>query len=122
MIPRGNVHSSKLAQRRRRIFFIKLGFFAFLFILSICTLAFLLRNERITIARVYAEGNSAITTEDLQSIVRDKISGSYFFLIPKNNILFYPRQSIEGAIAAAFPRLNFVSVSGRDLTSLTVKV
>ena len=123
MIPqRGNVHSSRLAQRRRKIFFIKLGFFAFLLIAAVGGVAFALRSDRITIARTYVEGNSAISTEELQAIVRDKIRGSYFFVIPKNNILFYPRNDIQAAIAAAYPRLERVEVAKRDLTGVTVSV
>ncbi|MCE9644067.1 hypothetical protein K8Q93_02420 [Candidatus Parcubacteria bacterium] len=123
MIPsRGNVQSSRLAQRRRKVFFVKIGFFGILSLLVLLGAFFLLRNERITIVRAYTEGNSAISTEDLQRVVREKISGSYFYLIPKSNILFYPRAEVEAAIAAAFPRVEKVEVGKRDLTAITVSV
>ena len=123
MIPqRGNVHSSRLAERRRKIFFVKLWFFAILIALFLAGAAYLLRHEKVTVARVYAEGNSAIATEDLRRIVREKIAGSYFYLIPKDNILFYPRKEIQAAIAEAFPRIETVEVGKRDLTAITVSV
>jgi len=123
MIPsRGNVQSSRLAQRRRKVFFVKLWFFTILFALFLAGAAYLLRDERITVARVYAEGNSTISTEELQKIVREKIAGSYFYLVPKNNILFYPSAEVEAAIAAAFPRVEKVEVGKRDLTAITVSV
>lgn len=123
MIPsRGNVHSSKLAQRRRKVFMVKLGFFGILFASFLVGAYFLLRNDRITIVRAYTEGNSAISTEDLQKIVRQEISGSYFYFVPRNNILFYPRKELTAAIAEAFPRIDSVEVSKHDLTGIMVTV
>lgn len=123
MIPaRGNIHSSRLAKRRRRFFFLKIFLTMLLFGGFVSGVAYVLRDERVNIARVYVEGNSAVPTEEILSLVRQKIEGSYFYLFPKRNILLYPRRGIEASVASAYPRLNAVKVSLRDLSSIVLKV
>ncbi len=67
-------------------------------------------------------GVSTLSAGDIQATVQEKITGRYWYLFPKNNILLYPRQGIESALRAHYPTLAEASVGAENLHTLGITV
>ena len=39
---------------------------------------------------------------EMEKIARDKLKGSYFFIVPRANIFFYPKETIETALKEVY--------------------
>lgn len=75
------------------------------------------------VGAVVVEGNEVTSDSELEKIVRQNLSGSYFALFPRTNILLYPKKAIEQAIEKEVARVSSASVVLKDggLLSLIVK-
>ena len=90
--------------------------------LLVGVLAWLSGNEKVVIAQVQTRGNSAVSTEEIISMVNDEISGKYLWLFHKNNSFLYPRDKILEHILSEQKRISEADVYLDGLTSLVVSV
>ncbi len=88
--------------------------FLFLFAGSL----YVLNQEFVRITKVQIFG----ADQSLAEIAERAMRGSYFGIIPRNTILFYPAARIRSDILAAFPDIAAVSLSRSGLTSLSIRV
>ncbi len=56
----------------------------------------------------------------VQHIAQITMTGSYFYLIPKNSIVFYPKEKIRAAILDANPEVSAVSLTATSFSSLSI--
>lgn len=68
------------------------------------------------------EGNDVVPDKEIKSLVDEQINGKYFYIIPKNNIFFYPKNNIKNKILKTFKRVYYVKINIADLTSIVVTV
>ncbi len=68
------------------------------------------------------EGTSALSTSTLEAFVRNELSGNYWAAFPKDNILLYPKETVEKDILAAFPSIRSAALRADTLTSITLSV
>lgn len=79
-------------------------------------------NENVRIVNVYIEGNDVVLDKKIKALIDEQIRGKYFYIIPKNNIFIYPKNSIKNKILETFKRIYYVKISISDFTSIVVTV
>lgn len=120
MIRKDLLESSKKKKRRKII--IRL-IFAFLLLVAVCVFviwSFYLDYFRIK--NINIEGNSFIEKEKIIGNINNYISGKYFYLIPKNNILIASKKKVADNLLNNFFRIKSVDVSKNLPDGLTVKI
>jgi len=100
------------------------GFWVFGAIVFILILAFvgLTHISYFKIKKISIEGNITLSSEELASAALNLITGKYFFVFPKNNILLASGGEIKEKILSEFPRTRFISVSKNLPGSLSIKI
>jgi len=81
-----------------------------LFSLLIGALSYFSFNSRISIDSVVVTGNHIISTDDIESHVRAKLTGKYVYLFSRDNSLIYSKKGIYNDLMVSFPRINTLSV------------
>jgi len=100
--------------RRRRV--VRYAFLA-IFVLIIATAWYMLWLPTFRIGQVDAQGpNPAV----LKQIAVNYTSGTYFHLLPRNSIFFFPRQHIRTAITDADPEVSAVSIARTSFSSIAI--
>lgn len=64
---------------------------------------------------------SSIESEEyLKVIAEEELSGTYWHILPRDSIFFYPERDIRQAVLEALPAVSAVSISRSSLTSLSL--
>ncbi len=98
--------AKKVKARRKRLL-IACGAFLAL----IVAVVLVLRLESLQISEVVAEGVPSTGSSQVEEVVHEFLAGSYLWLVPKTNALFYPRSGLEEELGRQFPRLSSVATS-----------
>jgi len=56
----------------------------------------------------------------VKALVEKELEGKYFYLIPRKNIIFYPKQRIEEKLFEIFPRINSLSINLKKASFLEI--
>ena len=113
---------SKLRARRRRRRLFVLMFVFILCVLAVGGLALLARASFLKITTVSVAGVETLATSTLQSFVKEKMSGYYAYLFPKDDIFLYPRSGLAAAVLSAYPTLKSAEVQAQDFHHIEVTV
>ncbi len=76
----------------------------------------------LTISEVDVAGTNLVSAEDVQALAREKLNGSYAYLVPHANSLFAPVAAIASAIKNTYPPVAGVSISRKSMTALAIVV
>jgi hypothetical protein len=117
---RAVLKTARVIGRRRRIFkgslVTVLGFVFCGLLLYLCNASFL----RIT--KVVVVGNNNSEASALEQIMKEQIAGRYAFIVPRDNILFYPQASLTRLIRQSDPALATANISLNSERELVLKV
>ena len=113
---------SELKKRRRRRFLNKVLIFLFLLGIGLTLLAYFSRLPGINIETIEVRGNSIVSAEAIQAGAEAQLTGKYFWLFPKTNVLFYPKSKIKKSLAAEYQRLGEIVLSVQDNRILIISV
>jgi hypothetical protein len=91
-----------------------------LFLALIIGLSFLAKISDLNIKDIKISGNKIIETKEIEEIVRNKISGNFFWLFPKTNFLIYPKHRIETELKNKFKRIKNITVNNKDFENLEI--
>ena len=91
-------------------------------ILLIGSLSYLSSNPKITINNIVITGNHIISTQDLESKIKDDLNGRYLYLFNKSNSLIYPNQKIYDDLITFFPRINTLTIYRDNWKTLHVEI
>lgn len=122
MIRRSRRGRARLGKRKKKVFTIKALLTLIISISFIAAFTWLVQLPQINIDAVEISGNAITMSESLREIVDAELIGTYMFLIPRSNIFFYPRRSMNLHLTEQFPRIKEVSVSFVDFHTIAVKV
>ncbi|MBI5817288.1 MAG: FtsQ-type POTRA domain-containing protein [Candidatus Yonathbacteria bacterium] len=81
-----------------------------------------LSRPSLRIARIEINGNSVLGTDEITSFVRKEMNGKYFFLFPKDSIVFYPKERIQNRLLDSFKWILSLSVTAKGLTTLSIAI
>ena len=115
-------HSQNRIKRKRKIILWKFLAILFAIILVVGGIAWGLSRPGLRIARIEVTGNNVLGTDEIASFIRKEISGKYFFLFPKDSIVFYPKERIQNDLLDSFKQILSIKVSAQGLTALSVTI
>jgi hypothetical protein len=72
------------------------------------------------IAELEVSGTETVATEALEARSREVLAGAYFGLVPRDNILFYPKEDLMKELRAAYPTLREVQVEARNFKTIAI--
>lgn len=119
MLRKDFLEASKKKKKRRLAIRLLLMFFAI--VIAIVIIIWSLYLDYFRIKNIIIEGNSFIEKEKIMESVNNSISGKYFYLIPKNNILIASKKKIADNLFNDFFRVKSVDVSKNFPDGLLVK-
>ena len=91
-------------------------------ILLVIFFAWLSTQERFLIKSVNIEGNNIVNRGEVLSTVQKNISGKYYFLFSKNNILLYPKSEIKDILFKKFKRIKSIDIKRKKTNNLNVYI
>ncbi len=94
----------------------------FLAALALILIVFLVEAPWLRVQTVAVSGNKVVPTSEIVALVESLTAGRYFYLIPKNHILWYPTESVRAGLLSVIPRLHNVSVYRQGFTAVEVAV
>ncbi len=119
---KGAVRSAEFHKKKER----EKKFYQFLFTLAFLLIIvgpiFLLRSEKLKVSQVSVSGNMVTQSSEVESLVKERLSGYYLGLIPKSSTLFYPKDQIVDTLDKQIPRLASASVSLNGFRGVSVEV
>jgi len=111
---------SKLKKQRKKIILSKILICFFGVLIFIVALVFISRLKSLNISNIEIVGNKVIDTKVITANIQDQLSGKYFWLFPKTNILFYPASAIKKELQDNFKRIKDLNISVKNNKSLEV--
>ncbi|HET8575035.1 MAG TPA: FtsQ-type POTRA domain-containing protein [Candidatus Paceibacterota bacterium] len=102
---RRTLKTSAIARRRRKVFFIKVILVLLLCVLVVFGVSRLFSSKSLTIQNIEISGNQSVSAQDLRQTVLRDLQGSYWFIIPKKSIFFYPKKKIARDVLNTYPRI-----------------
>ena len=112
----------RLKDKRQRLMWVKVAAGASVTAIAILLVWYLARIPALTIAKVEVSGTASVDGKSVESTVASALSGSYFFFIPRNNSLIFPRDAVTAAIVNAFPEISDVLVTRDGWNALSILV
>ncbi len=123
MFKKGEVlKTSQAVKKRRRIFWVKFCWTAFLLVALLVSLSFLSKADFWKITTIKINGNQVLTAEELETSVRSGIAGNYLYLFSKSNVFLYPKATIEADLLNQFKRLKSVTMDFEDFHAIGVGI
>jgi len=83
---------------------------------------FLLRMESMQITSVYVQDVEYASEAHIKSIVEKELEGSYLFVIPRTNTIFFPKIKIARQLRKESPSFSNVELSRNGLQELEVEI
>lgn len=86
-------------------------------------LAFIgVHRPEVNIASVSITGAGYVREDLLHRMVNDMLNGSYFFLVPRTSIFFYPRTALLKSARELFPAIKDISITRDGFTALAISL
>lgn len=118
-VPKKKLSLKERRQRARMLFISSLALGGLILVVS--TL-FGVHHPSVRIANISVVGTTLAPSDLIHTSVSNSLSGSYFFIIPKNSIFFFPKEGIKRTLHDAFHTIEEVSVSRSGFNSITIAV
>lgn len=107
-------------KRRRRL--IRIGLVALLIIFIIGLASYLSHRQKIRISKVELVGGVLVTQPEIEKESLEFMSGSYFWLFPKDHALWYPRKGLENYLSQTFKRIDNIKIQRKGWNMIVVEI
>jgi len=115
-------HESKVAEHRRRVrtrlWYVGLGALV-LIVVAVIALA---HWSYIRVQKIDISGASTISGDAMQAYISQELSGTYGWILPKNNIVLFSTNTIANNVRAQFPRIETISVRRTSFSTLAIAI
>ncbi|MBC7836658.1 hypothetical protein H7X87_02665 [Acetobacteraceae bacterium] len=74
------------------------------------------------ISTIVVMGAESIATSTVQAFVQEELKGSHALIFPKDNILLYPKASLQRDILAEFPAVRSVVLRAQNFSTVEVEL
>jgi hypothetical protein len=116
------VASSTLRARRRRRARVLLVSIAALLVVVGSSVFFGLHSPHTRLQTIQVTGTDPSTNKSISLFIQKELAGNYFFVVPRDSILFYFGNHLAIDILKKYPRLETASVALTSLSSISVTV
>lgn len=119
---RGGLENPAYAKRKKRKLYFKIVAFFVLFFTAFLSGVFVLRANFWKVKNIEVLGASESDAKDIEKFVADKISGNYFWFLPKSNFIL-SRFAVSGkTVVENFHSAREAEIDAKDLSSLEIRV
>jgi cell division septal protein FtsQ len=122
MIRRRAIEPSALGRRRRRRRNLKLIFWVLAILVLFGVIVFLSHLSKINVSDIQVNGNVFASSNNIFLLAKENLSGSYYHLFPKSNILLYPKGQLKANILQQFPPVKTVDISSNTFSSIKINL
>src|SRR3989344_495648 len=112
----------RLSELRKRRQYFRAGAIVVAVVLVLSVGSWVLASDTFKIKEVKVVVAGGVPEDEVLKIVQEEISGHYALVIPKSNVLFYPRLSIKDKINGQFARIGKITTDVKSQGSLEVKL
>lgn len=109
-------------KKKRKARFVRWGIVSALLIVIFGTCIYIVHRPEIRIDTVVFSGGVLVKHADVEAETLVFLGHSYLGIIPKNNILFYPHDSLEAYLKDVFRRIDQISITRSNMHSLSVTI
>ncbi len=109
-------------KKKRKARFVRWGIVSALLIVIFGTSIYIVHRPEIRIDTVVFSGGVLVKHADVEAETLVFLGRSYLGIIPKNNILFYPHDSLEAYLKDVFRRIDQISITRSNMHSLSVAI
>jgi len=107
-------------KRRKRLIRIGLVILSVIFVVGITS--YISHRSKIRISKVELAGGVLVTKAEVESESLKYMNGSYFWLFPKNNALWYPNKNLQNYLRETFKRIDTINISRKDFKTITIEI
>jgi hypothetical protein len=112
----------EIKRKRRKVVFKKFLFLSIVTLIFLGTLAYISNLKSLNITEIEIACNKVIDTEILKTAIEQQISGKYFWVFPKTNVLYYFKNSIKNELRDKFKRIKDIDLAIKDNKVLFVSL
>lgn len=94
--------------RRRKVLIKKVSITLVSFLVVFGIFSYVMNLSPLRVEKVVIFGTNIVSESEVSEVVNTLISGKYFFLIPKNNVFFYPKERLGNDLLSKFSRIEAV--------------
>jgi hypothetical protein len=116
------LQSQRLIQRKRKLLVWKLIGVCFVLVALVGLPALLTHASFLSIDTVTVENAAVVSQEEIETLVKNKLEGNYWYLFAKTNALLYPRKKIENEIVLQYPRVKKADLELVGLKKISVHI
>ncbi len=110
------------AKRKRMRLFVSVFLIFLIFVIAVVAGSFLSKAGFVQITSIEIAGAKTVSVEDIHAVAEGDIAGSWWYVFSKNNLVLYPKRTIETDLLAKYPTLSAVSFSMESLHTLRIYV
>ena len=123
MIPQtSSLSREEYLRKKRKRKLIRYGVVLFLIIFIISLTSYIAHRQNIRISKVELHGQVLVEPTDLASTALKYMEGSYFWLFPKNNFLWYPKTKLTGYLKETFKRIDTIHIERKGFDTIIVDI
>jgi cell division septal protein FtsQ len=119
---RNTLRSPEHIERKRKLRKIKIAVMSGVAIVLVVASILATRIDSFLVKSIHVHGNKVVLDEHIISTADEVLEGNYFFVVPRRNSFFIPRQSIKEQIVSEFLRIEHVSLSLDEVGKLSIHV
>ncbi len=115
-------HREEYLKKKRNKKLLKWGISILVFILIIGLASYVAHRQNSRISKVELSGGILVTESEVESKSLAYVQGSYFWLFPKNNVLWYPHAKLAQYLKDTFKRIDTIDIRLKDFHTLVVTI
>ena len=107
-------------KRKRKL--IKWGIGVFVFVVLVALSSYVSHRSELRISQVELSGGILVTGDEVSAKSLEYMKGSYFWLYPKNNSLWYPKKGLEEYLSESFKRIDTIKIHLKNAKTMVVEI
>ncbi len=114
--------SSKFVQKRRKILIASTVLSIFCTLLIIINILLLSRLSVFQISDIDVIGTNNSLTDNIKEVIWSDLEGNYFGIIPRSNIIFFPKKYIMNDLISKYKIINDISVKRSGISKIIINI
>ncbi|TAK57605.1 hypothetical protein EPO17_01470 [Patescibacteria group bacterium] len=114
--------TKKLAEKRKKVMFQRLIVSVISVVCIVGSIIFIFHQPNFRIDTIRVTGAVSLSESEVKGVVEKVLTGSYLYVIPRNNTLFYPKQEIVSILHGTFLKILSVEIKRDGLRGVSISV